>query len=493
MIRKFLSLAAIGLLLTISCKNTQEPEPEAVSEEVAADLKVIENGLMLPVSIAGRESPRFTIQERMEKYKVPGVSIAVVKDGKLAWARGYGMADTESGEQVGTKTLFQAGSISKPVAAISLLYLMEKQEVDLDMDVNNYLESWQIPENPYTDSSKVTLRRLLNHTAGTTIHGFPGYTQEETMPGTAEVLDGIGNTDPVVVDTIPGSIWRYSGGGYTLAQLVVEDVTALPFDEFIDKNILPKLGMPVSTYDQPLPEPRKAEASAAYNWQGQIIEGKWNNYPEKAAAGLWTTPTDLANFAISIQQILQGDTTGILSRETVEMMLTPGLNDWGLGVALSGDGDSLVFRHGGKNAGFSNLFAATAHQGSAVVVMTNADRGTDLMREIMLAICDYYDFPFASQNEFNHFPMNNNQLTGFTGAFKYVSEDPSEYFVDLIAEGEGLSVVDTNNGETDFLLPVDSLGFLQPETGDYMEYYEEDGQLYFTWNGKYVFVRTSEE
>ncbi|MBN1821194.1 MAG: beta-lactamase family protein, partial [Prolixibacteraceae bacterium] len=306
----------------------------------------------------GSSPVTFDFLGRMEHYKVPGMSIAVVKDGKIVWTEGFGIANTETGSKVDTNTLFQAGSISKPLAALAALKLVEEGKVNLDEDVNTYLKTWKLPDNKYTSEQKVTLRLLLTHSAGITVHGFPGYRQDEKFPTINEVLDGKGNTDKIRVNKIPGTEWRYSGGGYTIMEKLVEDVSGMPLEEYMAKFILKPMGMNNSTYEQPLPQDLYSQASAAYDQKGELIKGWWHNYPEQAAAGLWTTPTDLAKYCIEIQEILAGKKKGVLKKEMVEDMLTKHLNNWGLGVSLTGDGESLIFQHGGKNAGFTNSFKA---------------------------------------------------------------------------------------------------------------------------------------
>ena len=265
----------------------------------------------------------------MEYHNIPGVSIAIVKDGKLKWAKGYGIANTNNGNEVTVNTIFQAGSISKPIAALSALKLVENGSIDLDKDVNTYLTDWRIPDSKFTKDEKVTLRRLLTHTAGMTVHGFPGYKQKDTFPSITKVLNGKGNTAAIFLDTIPGSIWRYSGGGYTVMEKLVEDISGLSLDEYMAENILQPIGMENSTYSQPLGIGLYTDVSAAYDGEGNIIEGLWHNYPEQAAAGLWTTPTDLAIYCIEIQEILSKKKNGILSKEIIEMMLTKHKNNWG--------------------------------------------------------------------------------------------------------------------------------------------------------------------
>src|SRR5713101_3278460 len=202
----------------------------------AADLDKIqrvENGLRAPIAVKDRPIARMALTERLNFYHVPGVSVAVIDGGKLEWARGYGLTSADGGKPVTAETLFQAASISKHVAAMVALHLMDLEKLALDEDVNRKLRSWNVPENDFTNSEKVTLRRLLNHGAGLTVHGFPGYEAGTPAPTLIDVLDGRkpANTPPIRVDVTPGTLWRYSGGGYEVMQQLVIDVGGKPFPQ----------------------------------------------------------------------------------------------------------------------------------------------------------------------------------------------------------------------------------------------------------------------
>jgi CubicO group peptidase (beta-lactamase class C family) len=328
------------------------------------------------------------LTEQMEQYKVPGVSIAVINHGDIEWAQGYGMADVEEQRPVTTETLFQAASISKPVVAMAALSLVEQGMLGLDEDVNGKLISWQVPENEFTTKNKVTLRRLLNHSAGTTVWGFPGYTSSETVPTAVGVLNGQGNTDPILVYKEPGESWQYSGGGYTIVQLLLSDVAGKPFPMIMSEMVLQPIGMNTSTYEQPLPGRWHIHAASGYQENGSKVKGNWHTYPEMAAAGLWTTPTDLARFAIEIQRAYAGEEEIILTQTMMRQMLTSGMNSHGLGPVISEDG--LRFGHGGANEGFRCEFMAFIEGGNGVIVMTNSDNGGALARDIILSIAEVY-------------------------------------------------------------------------------------------------------
>ncbi len=337
----------------------------------------------------------------MEHYHVPGVSVAVLDSGRVAWAKGYGVVDVTTGARVKPETLFQAASISKPVAAMAALRLVEDGLLELDAPVNQYLKSWKLPDTPFSEDKPVTLRHLLTHTGGLTVSGFPGYSVGDPMATTVEVLDGSGpaNTAPIRVDTIPGSLWRYSGGGYTVMQQLLVDVTGKPFPELMAELVLDPVGMPISSYVQPLPPGRVSYAATAHLPDGTPVKGKWHIYPEMAAAGLWTNPTELAQLAMEVQAAFRGESSRVLSQEMTRAQLTPGLGGYGLGFGVEGEGSAARFSHGGSNHGFRAQFLAFIEGGRGVFVMTNGEQGSALAREIILAVAREYQWPGPQYQE----------------------------------------------------------------------------------------------
>jgi CubicO group peptidase (beta-lactamase class C family) len=323
------------------------------------------------------------------------VSIAVIDGGAVAWARAFGIADKASGRAATTATLFQAASMSKPVASTAALQLVQKGILALDAPVNESLRSWQIPESAFTDGHPVTLRHLLTHTSGLTVSGFPGYRAGVSIPTVTQILDGAppANTPPVRVESTPGSQLTYSGGGMTVMQLLLTDVTGNDFRTLMRERVLGPVGMHGSTWEQPVSDQRAHDAAAGHQTSGAPVEGAYHVYPELAAAGLWTTPTELAGRVLGIQRALQGEPGALLSRETARTMVTAGLNGWGLGVQVMGSGDSLAFTHSGGNAGFRGLLVGFAEGGRGAVVMTNSDAGSRLVNEIMQAVARAYEWP----------------------------------------------------------------------------------------------------
>jgi CubicO group peptidase (beta-lactamase class C family) len=354
----------------------------------------VEKGLLPAVVIKGQSSGQ-SLTERMRHYNVPGVSFAVINDGKLEWAKGYGVVQAGGATPVTAETLFQAASISKPVAVMAALAMVEGKKLTLDENVNLRLKSWRVPDNEFTKEEAVTLRRLASHSAGLTVHGFAGYAAGSPVPSTAQVLDGQApaNSAPVRVNVKPGSLWRYSGGGITVMQLLMSDVAGQPFPAVMRELALNKLGMKNSTYEQPLPADFAARAASGHHNNGELVKGDWHTYPEMAAAGLWTTPSDLARFAIEIQQAKAGSSKKVLSQAMTTQMLTKQSGDYGLGLALGGSGRAATFSHGGSNEGFKCMMFAYVETGQGAVVMTNGDQGGALANEILRSIAREYGWP----------------------------------------------------------------------------------------------------
>jgi CubicO group peptidase (beta-lactamase class C family) len=327
----------------------------------------------------------------MREEKVPAVSIAIIRDFKVVWEKVYGFADVETGRKAGAQTLFQAGSISKPVAAAGVLKKVQDGTLALDRDVNAYLKSWKLPENELTAKKKVTLAMLLNHSGGTTVHGFPGYAPDEKVPTVPQVLDGEppANTAPVRVTLEPGTTWRYSGGGTTIAQLVMTDVTGRPYPSLLKDLVLASEGMAASTYEQPLPAEKLGLAAAGYRSDGHVVPGKRHTYPEMAAAGLWTTAGDLARFAIAIQKSVRGDEGALLPKEMARRMVTPLLGDYGLGFGVTARHGETYFEHGGADEGFRAQLTAHRDKGYGAAVMVNSDNG-GILHEILRGIAKEY-------------------------------------------------------------------------------------------------------
>ncbi len=408
----FLLLAFAGLALTFGISTAQKTAPETDR------IQRIENGLLPGVIIKGQAAP-MKLADRMAHYKVPGVSVAIINNGKLEWANGYGVIEAGGTKPVTTETRFQAASISKPVAAMAALALVQQGKLSLDENVNLKLKSWQVPDSEFTKELKVTLRRLVSHSAGLTVHGFRGYAADEAVPTLVQALNGQkpANSAPIRVDILPSSKWRYSGGGYNVTQQLMIDVTGKPFPALMQALVLGKIGMKHSTYQQPLPKEWEAFGAVGHRANGEQIKGRWHTYPEMAAAGLWTTPSDLARFAMELQQSLQGKANKVLSAEMTKQMLTKQMGDYGLGIGLGGKEKITTFSHGGSNEGFRCMLFAYVESGQGAVVMTNGDRGSSLASEILRSIARAYGWPDYQPTEKTVAPVNPEIYPAYVGKY----------------------------------------------------------------------------
>jgi CubicO group peptidase (beta-lactamase class C family) len=395
------------MMLTLLIASGVQPVASQASQ-LEERIKRIEDGL--PIMTAGGMLTGETtnIAERMEHYRVPGVSVAVINDFELEWTKGYGVLEADGNMPVTPDTLFQAASISKPVTAMAALYFVEQGSLDLDQDVNDRSISWQVPENEFTSQEKVTLRRLLSHTAGPNEKGLMGYLRDQDIPTLREILDGLppANSPAWRVQDVPGSIWRYSNGGYVIVTQLLEDVVGAPFPEIMREVLFEPVGMESSTHEFPLPDESAPRAASAHGRSGQPIYGKWLTYPELGPSGLWTTSSDLAQLVVEIMRARAGQSNIVLSQDMASQMLSaqtvgipyeqatlmhPLYADWGLGWQLLHLGRSSYFVHGGDNPeGFQSIVLAEPEQGWGVVIMTNGANGQGLSYEILYTVAEAY-------------------------------------------------------------------------------------------------------
>ncbi len=455
------------LIILVGCSPESPKDQELLSERISR----IEYGLQPNLQIHGDNIdsiPNYNIEDRMKELGIPGVNIAVINNGKIEWAKGYGMADSLENRPVTTETMFLAGSISKPVAAIRTHQLAEEGVINLDSNVNNYLVSWKLPENSFTEKEKVTTRRILNHTAGLTVWGFPGYDKGDTIPSVPEVLNGKGNTDSVRVYKEPGESWMYSGGGYTIMQLMITDIERKSFPEIMQSNVLDPLGMTTSTFVNPLPQQYHSIAATGYRTNGVEVEHKWPIYPEMAAAGLWTTPSQLILWAKEIQQIQQTQIDGLLKVETVNEMLTPGMNDHGLGPGVS----EHTFGHGGADEGFRARLVAWKEFPVAVVIMVNSDNGS-IIQEIMLSIAKEYGLPGIEPRIRTAISKSIEERTPLVGTYTF----PELGETNVTIKENGLEIVGEFTDEPILLLQENDSTFFNRKSGTYYTFLSTDGNV----------------
>ena len=367
----------------------------------------IENGLREPVAVRGAPARTLRLTDRMRDLHVPGVSIAVIDHGRIAWTRAYGVADVATGRPVTPATLFQVASISKSVAAVAAM----RSHIDLDADVNRRLRGWHVPDGPLTAQHPVTARMLLSHTAGVADDDLFGYPAAEPCPALVQSLA------KAEIKSVPGSRYAYSSLGYAVLQQDLVDTTGRPFAALARDTVLAPLGMRDSLFATMLPAALAPRAAKGYEMDGSPLPGGWHCYPEEAAAGLWTTASDLARFAIALQDAAQGRKPAFLTRQQAEMLLTPVRDDYGLGFQLDHAGREPVFHHSGSNAGYKALLWAYTRTGQGAVILTNGDYGTPLIAEIMRAIAAEYGWEDWRPIERAAAPANTALFDRYTGSY----------------------------------------------------------------------------
>lgn len=464
-------------------RDVPVPTPPGADSPVSAKIRKVEDGLLPAVTVKGRKN-EMQLTERMQFYKTPGVSIAVINEGKIEWAKGYGTLETGGSQTITPETLFQAGSISKPVAAIAALRLVEKRKLDLDRDANTYLQSWKIPENEFTKEKKVTLRHLLTHSSGLTVHGFDGYPPGASVPTIEQILDGEkpANSPPVRVDFIPGSRERYSGGGYTVLQQLLTDQTKRSFRDLTGKEIFRKLGMRQTTFLSPLPPELSLRAATGHRPDGTPLPGKRHDYPEAAAAGLWSTPSDLARLVIELQNSFNGKSGKLLSPQMTAQFMTRQnptfpASDAGLGIFLKGRPEPFRFSHNGSTEGFYALMVGFLKTGQGAVIMTNSDVGGELATEILRSIAREYGWDDMKPDEIAVIEADPATFEKYAGRYKFpsglefiVSSENGRFFVRRPDSGWRAELLPESETSFYIIMPTaPRLVFVRNERGEFNE------------------------
>lgn len=438
----------------------------------------VENGLTMATTIpAGQAIPTAKILDRMQALKIPGASVAVVNNGQVEWAATYGVANSKSGEALTTTTLFQCASIGKIITAMTILNLVKEGQLDLDTDVNTYLKSWTIKDNEFTQQQKVTLRHLLSHSAGLTDeYGFLGYEPGDAIPTTVQILK---NESPstgkksLVIKRLPGTEEQYSGGGYVILQLLIEDITGLPYTEQVQKVIFDPLNMSNSTYaSQPDQTAGKAVAVGHLSNGKPLKKKPYHIYPEHAAAGPWTTAEDLAQLIIEVQKANKGTSESILNQTLTNEFLTPYINRKGLGVNIRGLEAPAGFWHAGNNLGYTGLFWGLIEAGKGAVILTNSDGGERLIQEFICSVANTYDWPVMQAVSIMDTPTTlSNKIVG-----EYLHEETQKSLI--IGQGDsGIFIQPGDAKRTTPLFRIKENHYTVQDGQDYLkiEFLEEAG------------------
>jgi len=455
------------------------------SEEIAREGKMknqkilieeVESSLRTEYYVNG--DSLISIIDKMKELKIPGLSLAVIDNFEVVWAKGYGIEDVETNNKVDVNTIFQAASISKPFTAYATMKLVQENKVELNKDINTYLKTWKLVDNNLAETKKVTFKNLLSHNAGTTIHGFPGYKPSDTLPTLDQILNGVSpaNTNKVIVDIEPETVNIYSGGGYIVVQKALIDITGKPFEEFMQNQVLHPLDLQNSFFSpKALTKEQKLNATAGHYSDGSKISGNRHIYPEMAAAGLWTTAEDLAKFAVEIQKTLKGNSGNILTKQYTQMMMTPVLNgECNIGFGNEEYNGEPFFEHAGGNEGYACFLTFHKEKGYGFALMVNSSSQIDILFPLFRSIDKAYSWGLFSSGIYNSDNISLPELQKFTGKYK-VSFDRS---IKIYVKNKNLFYKMSFNKESE-LTPVGSHTLISSDRNNKIEFSKELNSIIF--------------
>jgi CubicO group peptidase (beta-lactamase class C family) len=408
---KKISLAVL-LCHWLIAATAQQHYSKAVNEQIARVEANVSGGLII-------DGKLYSLTERMKHYNVQGLSVAVIDNYQIVWAKGYGYADKKEGRKVTTSTLFEPGSISKSLNAVGILQLAQQGKLDLYQDINQYLVNWKFPYDTVSHGRKITTAQLLSHTAGLTVHGFPGYQRDSVIAAVTDILDGRApsNTEAVRSYTEPGKEARYSGGGTLITQQMLTDITKQRYEQYMYEHVFGPLGMTNSSYNQPPAENQKKNLATGYKSNGNEVPGKYFVYPEKAAAGLWTTPTDICKYILEMQQAYQGKSSKVLNQEMVKLHVTPSKNDVAMGTFIQNRNGEMYFNHTASNEGFTGVFIGGLTNGKGAAVFANADNAP-VMFELINSIAQVYNWKgFSKPEQITTVPVSDTLTSKYIGDY----------------------------------------------------------------------------
>ena len=475
---------SISVLLIIILFQSCVEEPNT---DTTIDLiKKVETGLTTRVHIEGDST--WSIEERMEHHGVPGVSIAVINNGKIAWTKGYGVMDKESKAPVTEQTLFEVSNIGMPLTAYGALRLVEQNKVSLNEDINSYLKSWKLPDNEFTKKKKATIKNLLNHSAGINVHALPGYSADSSVPTLVETLNGTppATNDPILVNKEPDESTYISDAGYAIIQQMMIDIEGKEFPEIMNELVLQPLEMNNSTFNQTLTAEQLTMAAIGYMADGSMVKGKRHTYPAMAPKGLWTNAEDLAKFIINLQQTLKGNSNKGLSKDMTALMLTPyGVSGYGpsliyglgfgIRFGINNKKDETYFYHWGWNQGFFGTMMSHRDKGYGVVVLTNSTYpgfNEELLRSVALAYqWDNYVLIYK-KNEVKFF-LDGNFEKSLDTYINLMKQDPNNPVI-REANLNGLGYRFLSNNQTNVAHDVFKVNtILYPESSNVYDSYAE--------------------
>lgn len=425
----------------------------------------LENEIRGQVKFLEEQESLSSITDKMVGYKIPALSLAVISQGKIAWTETYQNENFEKETKLDSKSIFQAASLSKPVTFLAALRMHAEDKIDLDKNIQDYLKEFAIPKGQQTNDNPVTFRNIFSHTSGISPGGYQGYDRGVVMPTDLDVLRGSAgaNTPPIEVATVPNEMLAYSGGAYTLAELALQDIFKDEFSNIMKKWILEPAGMQNSGFTQPLPATDTIRVAKGYTQSGELIEGGWRNYPEQAAAGLWSNSTDLANFLIEIYKAYQGESS-ILSASDIKTILSHERDGHVYGFIVNRSDNDISLTHYGGNAGYRTGMTISLTSGNGLVYLINSDNGGSLGNELLLSASQVYDWQHFKQTEVKRKPIESGALEELSGKYRWNNQVDLSIVYD---ESKNQILLFFPNGDEYELVPIagEELGFIHGNTG----------------------------
>lgn len=419
---------AVFLCHCLFTVTAQQQYSKAINEQIAQVETSLSGGLVI-------DGKFYSLAERMKHYKVAGLSVAVVDNYQVVWAKGYGYADKKEGRKVTANTLFEPGSISKSLNAVGILRLAQEGKLDLYQDINQYLVNWKFPYDTVSHGKKITTAQLLSHSAGLGVHGFPGYHRDSAIASVIDILDGRkpSNTEAVRSVIEPGKESRYSGGGTLITQQMLTDLTKQRYEQYMYEQVLRPLGMTNSSFNQPPSVAQSKNLATGYKSNGDEVPGKYFVYPEKAAAGLWTTPSDICKYLVEMQLAYNGKSSKVLNQDMVKLHVLPYKDDAAMGTFLQDRNGELYFVHSASNEGFTGYFLAGLSNGKGVALFVNSEDGYVLM-ELLNSIALVYNWAgFEKPEQITTVPVNDTITSKYVG--EYIADG---WLSEITKEKDGL-------------------------------------------------------
>lgn len=456
-----------------------------ITEEGSIEKKIqLEAGIRGQVKFLGESDNFSSIADKMSEYKIPALSLAVINEGKIEWADMYQNANFPEEQELDCASIFQAASLSKPVTFLAALRMHSAGEIDLDKNIQNYLKDFEMPQGKQTAENPITFRNIFSHTSGITSGGYEGYAKDLALPSDLDVLKGSEgvNSPAIQVITPPNETLAYSGGAYTVSELALQDIFNEEFPEIMKKWILEPAGMEHSDFTQPLPESKSNQVAKGYTQSGEVLDGGWRNYPEQAAAGLWSNAVDMSKFLIEIYNAYNGKSS-LFSQSDIKSMMSHERDGRAYGFIVNRSGDDIAITHYGGNAGYRTGMTISLTNGNGLVYLMNSDNGGALGNELLLSTSQVYNWQHFKQIDARRKEVSSEVLKGLIGEYKWNGQIDLKIIFDEI--NNQISLYFPNGDEYKLTAIVgDELDFIHSNTGVKVSFLKKDNFRSFSLYGQ---------